>query len=60
MKETRIIKHSFKHEDFLEKLGLDGDHVLAIESISMKTLSVSGRDSRSIDIALHIIVEDEE
>ena len=59
MKETRIRKHSFSQQDFLQKLGLDGDHVLAIKNVSMPTHGIGGKAPRSINVKLHILVEEE-
>ena len=57
MRETRIRKHSFKPQEFLEKLGIDGEHVLAIESVSLNTSFFNSKEDKTIQVNLHIIEE---
>ena len=60
MRKTRIRKHSFSPEEFLQKLGLDGECVLAIESVSLVSYFFDTKETKTIQIDLHIIEEEEE
>ncbi len=48
MKRTKLVKHVFTTEEFLDKLGLNGDHVIRVGRL----LSHSSSDPPNIHLEL--------
>lgn len=55
MIKTKLSFHSFKMDDFLEKLGLNDDNVILIEDVRLEvSRAVNGDEFRSVHVELRL------